>query len=608
MSETNDLDPTATATGPTTTDSGAETQDTKVQEQSTQDVDTGDLMDTSLDSTPTTATAAPPPTTGALSPPPPLGVQDTYKPPITRSQSPAKRSASEMDGDDETADYPPSPMSINNEQGGISLGDLDITNSGSVPPTIQSTNPEPQSSTATKAPDSSSETGVPTISATVIETPPQETSTTATDSELPSRPISPPPTIDDQIQTVLLGFHRPLEAGEEYCVISGKWLRKLLSYDKTSEPVLSKEEAEGELGPIDNSDLVDKVAQQKMMTEGVILLDPTNAGIPADVNGTAAEGEFSPLLPGTVGEDFEVIPYDTWKFLVKVHGVSPTCPPPLKRKAVNTQADTQFASNANIQVELYPPTFTVYRLRDPSTETTHASLGVGAKPPAKILAGRSEKVQALLKKAKSLAGIDMSRKVRIWRLMSSGGVSLNDSRPPSPANGKKNGSKAMIFDMAAFLELEVGSEKELVETFKDETNNPNYNGNMSINMAGLGDGGDILLEELDSSKEWISDKASKSTKNTGGIFQTAKAKFGGLVNRRANSANSSRSSSPARAGNQAAASGSSPASIITRGREKKPGRPIGCCGLQNLGNTCYMNSALQCLRNCEELTKYFLCE
>ena len=32
----------------------------------------------------------------------------------------------------------------------------------------------------------------------------------------------------------------------------------------------------------------------------------------------------------------------------------------------------------------------------------------------------------------------------------------------------------------------------------------------------------------------------------------------------------------------------------------------GVVGLQNIGNTCYMNSGLQCLSNTPELTKYFL--
>ena len=33
---------------------------------------------------------------------------------------------------------------------------------------------------------------------------------------------------------------------------------------------------------------------------------------------------------------------------------------------------------------------------------------------------------------------------------------------------------------------------------------------------------------------------------------------------------------------------------------------IGIVGLQNLGNTCYMNSALQALSNITPMTQYFL--
>lgn len=40
--------------------------------------------------------------------------------------------------------------------------------------------------------------------------------------------------------------------------------------------------------------------------------------------------------------------------------------------------------------------------------------------------------------------------------------------------------------------------------------------------------------------------------------------------------------------------------------EVMPNAKRGVVGLYNLGNTCYMNSALQCLSNTWPLTKYFL--
>jgi ubiquitin carboxyl-terminal hydrolase 4/11/15 len=267
--------------------------------------------------------------------------------------------------------------------------------------------------------------------------------------------------------------------------------------------------------------------------------------------------------------------------------------PVIRMKVVNFSEDR---ATPYLQVELHPAMFTVYRLRDPRSNVSKESLQKESRmEPMKVMAGTAEGFQKFLKKVKKLAGVDSGRKVRLWRLTDSPATT-----PPEKASKKAEKStgtfKQMIVDLQSFVALN-SSQCELIN-IKDATNDPNYNGSLRLGTAGLASGGPIVIEEQGSDGEWISETSVKTTTKFGETITVAKNGF----NKSASTVKkklTSRSSSPSN-------SLISRSGIFNRGRERKEERILGTCGLSNLGNTCYMNSALQCLRGVEELSKYFL--
>ncbi|KAI9843617.1 MAG: CSN-associated deubiquitinating enzyme Ubp12 [Sclerophora amabilis] len=403
-------------------------------------------------------------------------------------------------------------------------------------------------------------------------------------------PIEAAPSLDEQIAKVKALSTATLHDGQEGFVVSYSWLQRVnsRSSDSKKQAKGDREAEDGEIGPLDNRDIV---------AEG----DPSS-------NLQDEKGKsFIALRPGlTMGDDYDIFPREAWEYMIRWHGIKAHSPDIIRYvHDTNPDGDLQ-----NLQYETYPPIFAVLKLRNDSAGFETQTLKDSQVPPLKVAASRSENFNAFLTRTKTMAGIPLHTKVRVWRILnenragkSSGMITPAASRSASPAprstpaSSVKDLSKKYLIDVNTFLSLEDGSQRELIDV-QDQTANEKYNGHMTLALAGLSQDESIVLEERiggPGGGEWVSDAAGKTASRNGVPISVTKSGVTNVQNKAKPKISTSGRSSPA-----PAATG-----IMTRGRAQRSGRTLGTCGLSNLGNTCYMNSALQCVRSVEELTQYF---
>ena len=420
-----------------------------------------------------------------------------------------------------------------------------------------------------------------------ISAPSSTTLTPATSDAVHTNPKQSIPAIDDQIAMVSKLAQTPPQDKQKGYVISKLWLDRVQARGaqthKTIKPL--KDVLEGEIGPVDNT--------------GMNMITDSNASVLKDEAGEP----FVPLKPGLlIGEDFEIIPQEAWDLIIKWYGLAKGSPV-ITRYCHNT---TTSETVENLQYELNPPILTILKLPDRSNGLTPRLIQQKDFAPVKVLASRYEGFQGFLKRAKTAAEIDMKTKVRLWRILSSLGENFQagmltpvQSRSASPAPGVAapvDPGKNLIVDLSVFLSLQEGSQRELLVEAKDETMNDKYNGHRDLSLVGLSQDEVIVLEEQiggPAGGEWASGAVSSQNGIPISITKNGATSFPNSLKPKVNTGSGRTSPAP-------------PTGMMTRGRTQKNGRTRGTVGLSNLGNTCYMNSALQCVRSVEELTVYFL--
>ncbi|KAJ3602807.1 hypothetical protein NHX12_030555 [Muraenolepis orangiensis] len=166
-------------------------------------------------------------------------------------------------------------------------------------------------------------------------------------------------------------------------------------------------------------------------------------------------------------------------------------------------------------------------------------------------------------------------------------------------------------DMRSLFEIPSGEETRLWNKYMSNTYEQLNKPDSTVQDAGLFQGQVLVIERKNEDGSWPRQTShSKSSATPPRNFTTSpklssnsSATISSTVTNGDNSSNTSYTLNNSNSsGNRLGGYNSYSSSYNYRDSQSQP----GLCGLSNLGNTCFMNSALQCLSNASPLTDYFL--
>ncbi|KZV89558.1 hypothetical protein EXIGLDRAFT_838454 [Exidia glandulosa HHB12029] len=241
--------------------------------------------------------------------------------------------------------------------------------------------------------------------------------------------------------------------------------------------------------------------------------------------------------------DFVFVPESVWKLFEDWYGASEN---PLPRKVIQRSVANEK------RIEMYPPRIKLYRL------VAGDGKDLSGASELTLETSKATKVHAVLKEAATLLGISSDiAQVRAWRI--DGTDSQLDSGSEYPA-GRLEDDNATHWPPDS-----VSPDAALEVTDLDH--------------------GDVLVIECKVNGQWIVPEQDPPPVFNSDFFAS---KFG-TTTKTLNAPVSTSSNA-----------------IAVRSRPAPPAIKRGTMGLINLGNTCFMNSALQCLAHTPALTEYFL--